>query len=138
MSLELVPLAEARIKLRDPIVVGNASVGTRVIIEVETAELEGERLRATLKGSSAADWFSIGPDMTGTLDVRALFETHDGALVFMYYTGRTNLGEPNSPLYTTPRFETGDDRYRWLNHMQAVGKGTLEGSSLSYEIYELR
>lgn len=132
------PLAEARIKLRDPIVVGNTSVGTRVIIEVEAAELEGERLRATLKGNSAADWFTIGPDLTGTLDVRSLFQTHDGALIFVQYLGRTNLAITNAPLYTAPRFETGDDRYRWLNSVQGVGKGALDGSSLTYELYELR
>jgi flavin reductase (DIM6/NTAB) family NADH-FMN oxidoreductase RutF len=28
-----------------------------------------------------------------------------------------------SPVYTTPRFETGDERYAWLNKMQAVMKG---------------
>jgi hypothetical protein len=38
----------------------------------------------------------------------------------------------------TPRFETGDVRYAWLNRIQAVGKGNLEGSRLTYDWYELR
>jgi hypothetical protein len=41
-------------------------------------------------------------------------------------------------VYSTPRFETGDDRYRWLNRMQAVGKGTFDGRTLRYELYEVR
>ena len=43
-----------------------------------------------------------------------------------------------APVYATPRFETGDERYRWLNRVQAVGKGVLHGSTLTYELYELR
>jgi hypothetical protein len=138
VTVELVPLANARIQLRDPIVLGETPAGTRMIIEVESGEMDGERLRGALKGSSSADWLTIGPDLTGTLDVRALFETHDGALVFMQYLGRTDLSVPNSPIYTAPRFETGDDRYRWLNRVQAVAKGALDGNSLTYEILEVR
>jgi hypothetical protein len=33
---------------------------------------------------------------------------------------------------------TGDDRYRRLNKIQAVAKGTLDGGTLTYEMYELR
>ena len=85
-------------------------------------------------GSANADWCTIGPDGTGSLDVRALMETHDGGLVFVQYTGRTDF----STMYSTPRFETGDDRYRWLNQIQAVGKGSLDGTTLVYDLYELR
>jgi hypothetical protein len=42
-------------------------------------------------------------------------------------------------MYVTPRFETGDERYMWLNRIQAVGKGIVgEDLSLDYEWYELR
>ncbi len=38
-----------------------------------------------------------------------------------------------------PRFETGDERYAWLNWIQAVGKGTVnEDLSVDYEWYEVR
>jgi hypothetical protein len=42
-------------------------------------------------------------------------------------------------LYVTPRFETGDERYAWLNRIQAVGKGTAhEDLSIDYEWHEVR
>jgi hypothetical protein len=41
-------------------------------------------------------------------------------------------------VYATPRFETGDERYRWLNRIQAVGKGAFDGTTLAYQVYELR
>jgi hypothetical protein len=45
---------------------------------------------------------------------------------------------PGAPVYTTPRFDTGDDRYRWLNRLQAVAKGSFDGTTLAYDVYELR
>ena len=135
--VELVPLATMTAVLRRPHVVGGA-FGARRIFEVESGTIEGERLRATLKGSANGDWLRMGADGVAELDVRALVETHDGALVFMQYTGRTDTTAPGAPLYATPRFETGDERYRWLNRVQAVAKGTFDGHTLVYELYELR
>jgi hypothetical protein len=137
--LELVPLGTMTVELRDPLVLGGTPAGTRMIFEVEGGAIKGERLNAVVKGQANADWLLVGPDGTGTLDVRALAETDDGALVFVQYLGKVDLsGGPGAPVYSTPRFETGDDRYRWLNPVQAVGKGTLVGSTLTYELYELR
>jgi hypothetical protein len=140
MTIELVPLAIASITLKDPMVLPNTPSGMRTILEVAAAKLEGERLSATMKGVASADWATIGPDMTCTLDVRSTFETHDGALVFTYYRGRIDLSVPlgESPVYAAPLFETGDDRYAWLNRIQAVAKGKLDGENLTYEIYEVR
>ena len=137
--LELVPLGTMTAVLRDPRVLAGTPAGTRMIFEVESGGIEGDRLQGRMTGTSAADWMTLGADGTGSLDVRALLETHDGALVFVHYTGRVDLtGGHGAPVYATPRFDTGDDRYRWLNPIQAVGKGVLDGSTLTYELYELR
>ncbi len=37
----------------------------------------------------------------------------------------------DAPIYTAPKFETGDDRYAWLNKIQAVAKGIVDGSTLT-------
>jgi hypothetical protein len=140
LSIELVPLCTATITLKDPMMLPNTPSGMRTILEVEAAKLEGERLSATMKGAASADWATIGPDMTCTLDVRGTFETHDGALVYTYYRGRIDLSKPPgaSPVYAAPLFETGDERYAWLNRIQAVSKGKLDGPTLTYEIFEVR
>jgi hypothetical protein len=138
MSIELIPLATMTAVLRRPIVLSRTPVGDRLIYEVESGTLEGERIRAKLTGTSAADWLVVGPDGTGTLDVRAVVETDDGAHVFLHYQGRVDLsGGPGAPLYAAPLFETGDDRYRWLNKVQAIAKGTLEGTKLTYDVYQV-
>jgi hypothetical protein len=76
------------------------------------------------------------------IDIRATFRTHDGAIIFAQYLGRLDASqglELPKTIYVTPRFETGDERYAWLNRIQAVGKGTVQDDlSLNYEWYELR
>ncbi|HUG83788.1 MAG TPA: DUF3237 domain-containing protein [Euzebya sp.] len=137
--LELVPLMRMTTVLRTPSVLDGTPAGSRWIFEVESGHVDGDRLRGKATGSANADWMTVGADGTGTLDVRALLETDDGALVFIQYHGRVDLSAGlGAPLYSTPRFETGDDRYRWLNRIQAVGKGTFDGTTLTYDIYELR
>ncbi len=41
-------------------------------------------------------------------------------------------------VYSAPLFETGDERYAWLNRIQAVVKGVISGTRVTYDIYELR
>jgi hypothetical protein len=141
MTIELVPLATATVTLAEPFVLVATPAGTRVIAETTAYDLDGDRLRGHLAGNAAADWLVVDGRGQGTLDVRALIETHDGALVFVSYRGRLDLanGPGSAPVYAAPLFETGDERYLWLNAIQAVAKGTMpDASTLVYEIYEMR
>ena len=144
MAIELVPLCTLGVQLQPPIAVGTGCAGTRVIFEVASVQVKGDRLRAEMTGAAAADWQLIGPEGTATLDVRAALRTDDDAIIFMQYNGKAasdcsqGLQLP-ATIYVTPRFETGDERYTWLNRIQAVGKGTVhEDLSLDYEWYEVR
>jgi hypothetical protein len=97
-----------------------------------------------MEGAATADWILIGPDGTGTIDVRATLRTDDGAIIFTQYNGKmaADLSQGMqlpATGYVAPRFETSDHRYAWLNRIQAVGKGTVnEDLSLDYEWYEVR
>ncbi len=139
MAIELEPLCTADITLARPFAMPGP-YGTRFIIELEEAKISGERLNGTMKGKAGADWAVAGTDGSLRLDVRYLMETDDGALIYVTYTGRSDMSEgPGSaPLYATPTFETGDERYLWLNMVQAVAKGIMQGTSLTYEIAILR
>ena len=144
MAIELVPLCTIRVQLKPPIVVGAGCAGTRVIFELASVQLKGDRLRAEMMGAAAADWQLIGPEGTATLDVRAALRTDDDAIIFMQFYGKSPQDalqglQPPATIYVTPRFEAGDERYAWLNRIQAVGKGTVdEDLSLDYEWYEVR
>lgn len=138
MTLELVPLCEVNITLADPIVVGDGPLGLRMILEVESGTVSGDRLRGSFMGNASADWVLMHGTM-GALDVRATIKTDDGAVILSTYRGRTDLSAAGGGvIYVAPTFETGDERYGWLNTVQGAGKGTLDGTSLHYEWYELR
>ncbi len=136
--IELVPLCTFTGTLDAPLTLPNTPSGTRLIFQVLDGSVSGDRLNATLTGRANADWLTVGPDGTGTLDVRLLLETHDGALVLVQYQGRVDTTIPGAPVYATPRFDSGDVRYLWLNKIQAVAKGTLDGQTLTYDVCEVR
>jgi len=97
----------------------------------------GERLQGELADDPAAAWLTTIGDVAH-IDVRATLMTHDEAVIFIQYRGKTNVSQGLGfhPIYVTPVFETADPRYTWLNHVQAVGKGDLK--TLTYEWFELR
>jgi hypothetical protein len=134
--IELVPLGRMDIVLRDPFVLGGVPAGTFVVAELESARFEGERLQASSKGVANADWVTISPDGTAVIDVKILLESDDGALIFCSYTGRLDIATGTA--YAAPTFQTGDERYAWLNNLVAVGKGKTDQKTLTYELAELR
>lgn len=138
----LKPLCHVEAELAERIALPGTPVGTRAILEVLSLRMEGERLRASLVGRSAADWAIVVPDTAVTnLDVRLTVRTDDGALIFVQYNGRAQLGAGGAPgsIYIAPRFDTGDPRYAWLAAIQGVGKGVFDPATrrLRYALYEL-
>jgi hypothetical protein len=138
MTIELIPLGTADVGI-SPIMMPGGPLGTRITVEITSVDCRGERLRAKLKGAAAADWAVISPAGIGLMDVRLTLETDDGALIYVSYNGRVDVsqGLEGATAYTAPRFETGDERYAWLNKIQAVAKGVVSEGVLRYELYEL-
>jgi hypothetical protein len=83
--------------------------------------------------------------------VRLTLQTDEGALVLMSYRGvryataevsaRLARGEQVDPseyyLRTAPFFETGSERYAWLNTIVAVGMGERLPNGVRYEVFEV-
>jgi hypothetical protein len=134
--IELVPLGRLTIDLRDPLVIPDTPGGTFVIAELDGARFEGERLKASAKGQANADWLYIGADGTADIDVRLLLESDDGALIHMSYQGKLALADQT--VVAAPRFLAGDERYAWLNGVQAIAKGKTDTKTLVYDIHEVR
>ena len=133
--------------------IGPAPDGLRLIFPIVSGEVAGPRMRGKVL-PGGGDWFTCRRDGVGILDVRDTIETDDGALIYMFYTGVTDLGEDGYEkalrgelpsvlqLRTTPRFQTGHPAYAWLNRLQCIGIGTAEvgagGNKVSYEVYAIR
>ena len=65
---------------------GAGRVGTRGLAVGSGGSFEGPRLKGTI-WAGGGDWWLRGPDGVTRLDVRATFETGDGALIYVQYYG---------------------------------------------------
>jgi hypothetical protein len=134
--------------LEPPMPIGQGPIGTRVYYGVAGGEITGERLNAKILGGG--EWALIGPDGFIRVDVRLQAETHDGAFLYLQYTGLLDFNDSvqgalangtgtefdDQYFYTNPRFETGDERYAWLNTTFFVGRGhILPDAGVEYCVY---
>ena len=87
---------------------------------------------------AGGDWVVMRPDGSLKLDVRVVLRTDDGADILMTYSG---IGQPGgdgtTTIRTAPMFETGDDRYAWLNNVQAVAHGSTGQGTVTYDVYRM-
>jgi hypothetical protein len=105
------------------------------VVDASGGTFEGPKLKGTVK-APGGDWVTVRPDGVLQLDVRVLLETDDGAIILMQYKGIGVDGGSN--IRTAPLFETGDERYAWLNSVQAVAHGSTGDGDVTYQVYALR
>jgi hypothetical protein len=140
--MQLRPFGTLTIKT-DPdglFMLGETSVGRRIIQEFLSVSFEGERLRGVMTGKAGADWLTIDAEGHATMDIKVVLLTSDGAHVFATLDGRAHWPEQlgQGTIYSTARFESGDGRYRWVNHLPLVSRGSVvEGRAVAHEIFEM-
>ena len=130
---------------------GETPQGRRRIIGITGGRFSGERLSGRVL-AGGADWQVIRADGVADLDARYTLETSDGALIYVRNRGyrhgpadvlkKLSAGEEVDPsLYymrTTPRFETGDARYAWLNRIVCVATGARRAAAVELEVFEVK
>jgi hypothetical protein len=131
-----------------PQLVGAAPAGTRQIFMVKGGDVDGPRLKGDVL-PGGGDWATMRPDGAVQLDVRATLKTDDGALIYAYYSGiiadamktagRVFAGE-DVPLgdyyfYTNPMFQTGAEKYEWLNRVVGIGRGRIVPGGVEYRVW---
>lgn len=131
--------------------VGQAPGGNRGIFPVDGGTFEGPRLRGEVL-PDGADWVTWRSDSAMIIDVRTSLRTHDGAVIAMSYVGLAAGRTPEAmqrfarrepvayeDLYarTTPRFETSDPRYDWLNRVIAVANGSRDEAGPIYHVFAI-
>ena len=147
--MKLTPLFEMQGRIGSSTMIGKGPFGTRTIAEVTGGSFTGGRLSGQIL-TPGADWVLLDSTGAGHIDVRLTLATNDGAHIYMHYTGileytdkvreafangtSTEFGD--NYFVTQPRFETGDERYSWLNHVVAVAEGRLLEGGMLYKVYE--
>ena len=108
--------------------------GTKVVATVTAGTFVGPKINASLAEDVAAgDGLTVLADGTFSLDVRLSRRTDDGADIHVTYVGYgTRNDDGTARIRTAPRFETGDERYAWLNgssvSLSAPGRPTASST----------
>src|SRR5262245_60435028 len=118
-------IAHADVRVAMPEIVGHTATGERRVVRILSGRFEGRITGEVQPG--AADYQIVTPDGTSYLDARYMIRTDDEALILVHNLGVRHgvIGDDPSQYYfrSTPRFETGDERYSWLNKIVAVCSG---------------
>ena len=122
---------------RAPVVLP-APGGTRVVVTAMRGDFVGPRISGTVADVAGGDWVTARPDGSMKLDVRLVLRTSDGADILMTYSGIGVRGDDGTTtVRAAPLFETGDERYTWLNGVQGAAHGTAGPGSVRYDVYAL-
>ena len=139
------------VNLGEGLEVGEGPYGKSLIVEVNGGGFEGENFNGKIRDAGCADWLTM-EDKFGHLDVRATFETNDGAFIYVQYSGlleltpaiqealKTGKGETefgDQYFFTHISMQTGDPRYDWVNHVLCVGEGRERIGRVEYNVYKI-
>ena len=140
MSLEVAP----------PLDLGATPQGRRLLFPFKGGRFEGPDLSGEVL-TTGGDWLIDRADGAMVLDVRRTLRTDDGHLIYAFYRGllvaapavrqKMERGEPVAAdeMYfrTTPVFETGSDRYGWLNRIISVGIGQVTATGVLLTVFKV-
>ncbi len=139
------------VAFEDILDIGQIAAGRRRIAPVSGGTFEGERLKGVVL-PGGADWVVNRADSVMLIDVRLALKTDDNAMIGLRYTGnfraspeamkRLNRGEvlkdDEYRLRIVPVFESGAEKYAWLNDLVCIGAGRrLPTGQPVYTIFEV-
>jgi Protein of unknown function (DUF3237) len=125
--------------------------GRRLMYVVKHGEIRGPRVNGVFV-PGGGDWITVGADRVAHLDVRATIRTDDGELIYVTNTGRALLDEGVSARLfkgelirwnemfarSSPLFETGAEKYAWLNLTVTVAINEFSMNQVNYRIYAVK
>ena len=147
-------LYDIEFELEAPLEVGPTPSGERRIVYITGGKFSGPRLQGRVL-PGGGDWLVVRPDGGAILDVRACLETDDGVIIYTHYSGRLVVPSELLPLWRdrqasaaidparyylriTSVYETGSERYAWLNDIVAVGVGRRTPTGVAYRVFEIK
>ena len=156
-GLEFLCDVDIRLGEDAPIAIGASPWRNRRVTDIAGGTFKGPRLSGRVR-RSGADWSEGGQASDGgaatLIDVRSLWATDDGALIYVTYTGRLIIPATTLPAFTNPQevealpadsyyfriapvFETAAPDYLWLNELLAVGAGRRTADGVTYRLYQV-
>ena len=129
---------------------GDIGHGTRRIIPILGGEVRGERMNGKVC-PFGADFQIIRPDELIELEAKYALEMDDGAVIYVQNFGlrfgpkelleKLKRNEPVDPklIYfrTTPRFETGSPKYRWLMQHLFIASAARHADRVEIDVHQV-
>ncbi|UYM06369.1 DUF3237 domain-containing protein [Solicola gregarius] len=123
--------------------------GLRMTYIAKPGKVTGAISGEILEGGG--DWVVVGADGVSRLDIRQTIRTDDGVLIHFAAPGVVRLPADGrermarglrvpfteSYIRLTPRFETSDERYRWLAGHVFAAVGELSAGHIDWRIYKI-
>jgi len=134
LELESEYLCSLVVELGEVQEIGSGPHGMRRIVPLTGGNIEGPKIKGEVL-PFGADWVLIRPDGVFQLDVRATIRTDDDELVYATYGGVVDSSRDY--FRTIHTFETGAEKYSWLNKIVCVGIGKRVNGEVEYEIYQI-
>ena len=137
-------------EIADVTTAGDIGHGVRRIIPITGGEVRGDDVNGKVL-PFGADFQIIRPNELIDLEARYAFETDDGAVVYVENKGirfgpvdllqKLKRGEPVDPklIYfrTSPKFETGAEKYRWLMEHIFVASAARHADRVVIDVHQV-
>ena len=136
--------------LAPALTVGETPAGARRILYFTGGAFSGERLSGEVL-PGGGDWILSRRDGVSELDIRMTLRTTDGALIYLRSSGLAAISariraqieagadvDPASYYFRTNQsYETGAERYLWLNARISVGVGRRTAAGMVTEVFTI-
>ena len=138
-DMKLEHVMDFKARLYSPVIdTGKGPFGTRYIYSAADGTFEGPKLNGRVL-PGGGDMPLADAEGTRRLDIRVTLETDDGAFIYFQNQGVWRADPSKQPpeegkaaefgdlyIMSTPRFETGDERYKWLSDSVFVAEGKAD------------
>ena len=131
-------------------VLGETPYGIRRIAKLKGGNFDGPKLKGTVLPGGGA-WTLVRRDDVLDIEVRLLLETSDAHQIYMHWRGlrdvpkdindrlrRGEIVDPSAYYFrATPYFETGSEKYGWMNRICAIASGSLLTTARTLDIFQV-
>jgi hypothetical protein len=83
------------------------------------------------------DWIVQRPDGSRILDVRIVMSTDDGQKIYVSWSGIAYTENGTLFARIVPMFETGSEKYAWLNRIVSVGVYRSTQGKIAFRLYRI-
>ncbi len=124
--------------------------GVRMNAAFNSGRIVGPKLNGEF--IAGGDWITQGSDGVSHIDVRATIKTDDGEYIYMTNVGKMVFSPDAYARFSdgehlrcnefygrsSPRFETGAEKYGWLNGVMTVAYQELCGNRVDIRVYVVK